>query len=232
MRNKTLLALVALLAFSSLVTAQIPTYDKAKHYQLRSMETGPWEFHPPGWYYSWWTKDGKFLWIWDVSWKLPGLGIHDKGPAGIGGGDQYVRRYSPNSTRRALMLIQAKQTKKKYEATTASIKEVSKRELLDATDRTVDIVYQDYALLYDKLNLLMFKKIAEYRKIVGSDEQLLNYITEHNKIRQTIDYMRHNYVKNVDRQKVYSSELKKLEALIIRCNNVIKVHYMYNVLVS
>lgn len=34
--------------------------------------------------------------IWFVEIKLPGLGIHDRGPAGIGGGDKYVSRYSPN----------------------------------------------------------------------------------------------------------------------------------------
>ena len=51
--------LVALISLD--MVAQVPIYDEAKHYQLRSMETGPWEFSPRSWYYSWWSKDMKLL---------------------------------------------------------------------------------------------------------------------------------------------------------------------------
>lgn len=226
MKRGTLL-LFMMLAFASNSFAQMPVYDKAKHYQLRSMETGPWEFHPPGWYYSWWTKHGRFLW-WDVKWRLPGLGVHDNGPAGIGGGDKYVTKYSPNKTRRAIMLVQAQMSKKKYEAISASIKEVHQREMLDVADRSLDIVYKDYDPMFVKLNILMQKKILEYRNMIGVDDQLSEFILEYNKIKDSIEFMRKNYVKNVDRQKSYLSELKNLEKLIVKCNNVLKAHYFIN----
>lgn len=227
MMKKFVLIIIAMVAFSSHSFAQLPVYDKAKHYQLRSMETGPWKFWPEGWYYSWWYKDMHFLW-WDWKQKLPGLGIHDNGPAGIGGGDKYVTRYSPNKTRRAIMLVQAKMSKKRYEAITASIKEIHNREMLDVADRSVDIVYKDYDPLFAKLDVLMHKKILEYRKTIGVDNQLSEFILEHNKIKDSIAYMRKSYVKNVDRQKIYLSELKNLENLIVKCNNVLKVRYFTN----
>lgn len=226
--KKIILFLFLFIALVDTVSAQavLPSYDKAKHYQLRSMETGPWEFHPPGWYYSWWSKDGKILW-WDVKWRLPGLGIHDNGPAGIGGGDKYVTRFSPNRTQRAIMLVQAKQSKAKYENITASISEIHKRELLEVSDRTIDIVYSDYENIFLKLNTLMFKKIIEYKRMIGLDDQLRSIILEHNKIKESISYTRKSYVRNIDKKRVYLSELKKLEQLIIKCNRILSAHYSF-----
>lgn len=229
--KKVLLCFIALFALCEFSSAQavMPSYDKAKHYQLRSMETGPWKFHPPGWYYSWWTKEGKILW-WDVKWRLPGLGIHDNGPAGIGGGDKYVTRYSPNKTRRALMLVQANLSKKKYEAMTTSISEIHKRELLNIADRSIDIVYNDYEEIFNKLHSLMYRKLIEYRRMVGLDETLQILIIEHRKIVESVTYMKKSYVKNVDRQKVYIAQMKKLEELILKCNKLLETHHIFNTL--
>lgn len=126
------------------------------------------------------------------------------------------------------MLVQAKMSKSKYEAITASIKDVHKREMLDVADRSVDIVYKDYDPMFVKLNILMQQKILEYRKTIGVDSQLSEFILEYKKIKDSITYMRKNYVKNVDRQKSYLSELKNLESLIVKCNNVLKARYFMN----
>lgn len=216
------------LSFTSLLTvsAQMPVYDKSKHYQLRSMEVGPWEFHPPGWYYSWWTKDGKFLWIWDVKWRLPGLGLHDNGPAGIGiGGDNYVSHYKPNTVQRGIMLVQAKQVRQKYEEVTAKISEIHKRELANIADRTVDIVKQDVDPTFNKLSLLFSQRMLEYVRLRGRDETYTVLMLEKQKIEEAKEYMHSNYVRNADRQKAYSSQLKKLEELIVKVNHILKIEY-------
>lgn len=208
------------------VKAQMPVYDKAKHYQLRSMENGPWEFHPPGWYYSWWTKDGKFLWIWDVKWHLPGLGIHDRGPAGVGG-DNYVTRYKPNATQRALMLVTAKKTREKSAEVTASIEEVHKRELLNIADRTVDVVKGNIDPVFAKLNTIFARQLVEYAQLRGHDETFTGLVLEQQKIKETIDYMHSNYVRNADRQKAYSLQLKEMENLVAKTNRILKTEYAY-----
>ena len=167
--------------------AQIPVYDKSKHYQLRSMETGPWAFSPPGWYYSWWSKDVKILWglINFGSVRLPGLGIHDNGPAGIGGGDKYVTRFGPNAQQRATMLLTAKQTRKKYEDITAKIEEVHKRELANIADRSFDIVYGEIKPVFAKLEVIFAKQMIEYRNLIGVDEAFNGFVLEEQKIKDS-----------------------------------------------
>lgn len=58
-----------------------------KHYrnQLASMEYKQWKFSPEYYYKSWYNE--KILFI---TTKVPGLGLHDNGPGGIGGGDNYI----------------------------------------------------------------------------------------------------------------------------------------------
>lgn len=217
MMKRFVLILLAMIAFSSISSAQILVYDKAKHYQLRSMETGPWEFHPSWWYYFLHKKYSGASLYWKWAWFNSRFEVKFT-----------PKRYQPNKTRRAIMLVQAKMSKSKYEAITASIKDVHKREMLDVADRSVDIVYNDYDPMFVKLNILMQQKILEYRKLIGVDSQLSEFILEHKKIKDSITYMRKNYVKNVDRQKSYLSELKNLESLIVKCNNVLKARYFIN----
>lgn len=230
---KRAILILAVCAFigSSKLSAQVvtPIYDKSKHYQLRSMETGPWEFWPEGWYYSWWHKNMHFLW-WNWSQKLPGLGIHDRGPAGIGGGDKYVRNYAPNSRLRASMLLTAKLSKKEYESITKQVSNVHKRELANIADRSVDIVQTDYKKIFYKLEILIAKYIIEYRNEIGSDELLKEFITEHQKIKKSIEMMHTSYVTNIDRQRVYLEQLKKLEELIMKCRSCLETNQMFNVL--
>ena len=231
MKRTIALVIIGLFCTSRLIAQGLPmpVYDKAKHYQLRSMETGPWRFWPEGWYYSWWHKDMHFLW-WNWSVKLPGLGIHDRGPAGIGGGDNYVRNYAPNYKLRASMLLTAQLSKKQYKAITEKISNVHKRELVNIADRKTDIVYTDYKKLFQKLDALMVKNIIVYRREIGNDDTLLEFITEHKKIKHSIEMIHNSYVTNIDRQKVYMEQLKKLEELISKCLSCLQTNHMFNAL--
>lgn len=224
--------LLVLVSFD--MVAQVPIYDEAKHYQFRSMETGPWEFTPKSWYYSWWYKDVEIFWGL-VKWKkvkLPGLGIHDNGPAGLGGADHYVTRYSPNQTRRVLMLAQAKMVKKQTEKVADKIKEVQKREALSIADRSVDMVWGDYAPSFAKLEIIYTRRLGEYRKAFGRNEAYRAIRLEHQKIYDALNYMRKNYVTNIDRKKVYSQQLKLFEQLIQKMNLSIEMHLSYQELKS
>lgn len=54
--------------------------------QVASMEYKQWKFTPRAYYYSWDYKR-----VLGIKIPIPGLGVHDNGPAGIGiGGDNYV----------------------------------------------------------------------------------------------------------------------------------------------
>lgn len=199
--------------------AQIPVYDKAKHYQLRSMETGPWDFHPVWWYYWMHRKysGAKSRWQWRGFKSGWVVSFNDN-------------LYSPNYKVRALSIIEAAKTRKEFEKITESMTKVRNRELANIADRKADIVQKDYTALFQKLNLLMAKYIVEYRNIIGQDEQLLEIITEHKKIQDNISYIKKAYVTNIDREKVYMQELKNLENLVIRCSDAVELYYMFNII--
>ena len=63
--------------------------DDDLYKQIASMEYKSWGFSPKWYYYSWYRESIKVLGV-TISWDEPGLGVHDDGPAGIGGGDSYV----------------------------------------------------------------------------------------------------------------------------------------------
>lgn len=221
--------LVAL--FSLELAAQVPVYDEAKYYQFRSMETGPWEFRPKEWYYSWWYKHVSFLGF-EGDLKLPGLGVHDNGLAGIGGADHYVSRYNPNQTRRVLMLAQAKMVKDQTQRAADKIKKVQQRETLAIADRTVDLVWEHHKPSFARLEIIYRARLKEYRRTFGQNDAYRVILLEHQKIRDAVNYMRKNYVKNIDREKVYSQQLVKFEQLIRRINRSVQVQLSYQELES
>lgn len=57
--------------------------------QIASMEYKSWGFTPKWYYYSWYKKKID-LGLFSITVDAIGLGIHDDGPGGIGGGDSYV----------------------------------------------------------------------------------------------------------------------------------------------
>jgi hypothetical protein len=78
--KKFILITVFLLFYHSGFTQYIVN-DENKINQLKSIEYMQWKLTPKWYYYSWYTED-----VLGVPILLPGLGIHDKGILGVGGG--------------------------------------------------------------------------------------------------------------------------------------------------
>ena len=217
--------LLSVLLFPAVLSAQIarPVKSGSMYKQLRSMETGPWEFSPEGWYYSWFKKtiikEGNFIGIKipEVKITLPGAGIHDRGPAGTGIiGDGYVRKYKPNAQARAKMLALAELSRKQYETVAEYHKKIGDRELLDAADRKVDLAIRVYkgriSLLKDNIRSMCSTLTA----LSSSSEEyalVAHYTGILSRIEESITTISKAYITNADRSKAYLKEIENLKKL-------------------
>ena len=208
-----------LFLFPTVLLAQLvrPIQSESMYKQLRSMETGPWEFAPDHYYYSWVTRSRKLLFV-EWTWKEPGFGWHDRGPAGIGWGDGYVNKYKPNAQVRAKMLAFTEITRKQYEAVAELHKKVGERELVDATDRKVNLAIRVYESRIQMLKDNIRSQCQALREIKGggyaSAKDLEGfYLRQLARIEENIDMIGKSYVKNSERSSAYLKEIKNLIAL-------------------
>lgn len=208
-----------LFLFPTVLLAQLvrPIQSESMYKQLRSMETGPWEFAPDHYYYSWVTRSRKLLFV-EWTWKEPGFGWHDRGPAGIGWGDGYVNKYKPNAQVRAKMLAFTEITRKQYEAVAELHKKVGERELVDATDRRVNLAIRVYESRIQMLKDNIRSQCQALREVKGggyaSAKDLEGfYLRQLARIEENIDMIGKSYVKNSERSSAYLKEIKNLIAL-------------------
>lgn len=208
-----------LFLFPAVLPAQLarPVQSESMYKQLRSMETGPWEFAPDHYYYSWVTRSRKLLFV-EWTWKEPGFGWHDRGPAGIGWGDGYVNKYKPNAQVRAKMLAFTEITRKQYEAVAELHKKVGERELVDATDRKVNLAIRVYESRIQMLKENIRSQCKALREVKGggyaSAKDLEGfYLRQLSRIEENIDMISKSYVKNSERSSAYLKEIKNLIAL-------------------
>lgn len=208
-----------LFLFPTVLLAQLvrPIQSESMYKQLRSMETGPWEFAPDHYYYSWVTRSRKLLFV-EWTWKEPGFGWHDRGPAGIGWGDGYVNKYKPNAQVRAKMLAFTEITRKQYEAVAELHKKVGERELVDATDRRVNLAIRVYESRIQMLKDNIRSQCEALREVKGggyaSAKDLEGfYLRQLARIEENIDMIGKSYVKNSERSSAYLKEIKNLIAL-------------------
>lgn len=208
-----------LFLFPTVLLAQLvrPIQSESMYKQLRSMETGPWEFAPDHYYYSWVTRSRKLLFV-EWTWKEPGFGWHDRGPAGIGWGDGYVNKYKPNAQVRAKMLAFTEITRKQYEAVAELHKKVGDRELVDATDRRVNLAIRVYESRIQMLKDNIRSQCQALREVKGggyaSAKDLEGfYLRQLARIEENIDMIGKSYVKNSERSSAYLKEIKNLIAL-------------------
>lgn len=208
-----------LFLFPTVLLAQLvrPIQSESMYKQLRSMETGPWEFAPDHYYYSWVTRSRKLLFV-EWTWKEPGFGWHDRGPAGIGWGDGYVNKYKPNAQVRAKMLAFTEITRKQYEAVAELHKKVGERELVDATDRRVNLAIRVYESRILMLKDNIRSQCQALREVKGggyaSAKDLEGfYLRQLARIEENIDMIGKSYVKNSERSSAYLKEIKNLIAL-------------------
>jgi hypothetical protein len=208
-----------LFLFPTVLLAQLvrPIQSESMYKQLRSMETGPWEFAPDHYYYSWVTRSRKLLFV-EWTWKEPGFGWHDRGPAGIGWGDGYVNKYKPNAQVRAKMLAFTEITRKQYEAVAELHKKVGDRELVDATDRKVNLAIRVYESRIQMLKDNIRSQCQALREVKGggyaSAKDLEGfYLRQLSRIEENIDMIGKSYVRNSERSSAYLKEIKNLIAL-------------------
>jgi len=233
-----LFTLLAALLFPAVLSAQFvrPVKSESMYKQLRSMETGPWEFSPEGWYYSWFKKtiikEGKliFIKIPEVKITLPGAGIHDRGPAGTGIiGDGYVRKYKPNAKVRAQMLALAEISRKQYEAVAEYHKKIGERELLDATDRKIDISIKVYEGKITSLKgniRALCSTLRSYSSPAATS--LAEYYTGRlARIEESLKIIGKSYIRNSERSEAYLNEINQLSSL--RRQVLSSCHRLYGV---
>lgn len=207
-----------LFLFPTVLLSQLvrPIQSESMYKQLRSMETGPWEFAPDHYYYSWVTRSRKLLFV-EWTWKEPGFGWHDRGPAGIGWGDGYVNKYKPNAQVRAKMLAFTEITRKQYEAVAELHKKVGERELVDATDRKVNLAIRVYESRIQMLKDNIRSQCQALREVKGGYASAKDlegfYLRQLARIEENIDMIGKSYVKNSERSSAYLKEIKNLIAL-------------------
>jgi hypothetical protein len=208
--------------------AQNPVKDNNKINQLKSMEFMQWKFTPEEYYYSWYKQ--KVLW-WTV--KLPGLGIHDKGIGGIGGGDNYVNKYGNNIKQYtpaiASVVLQRQEAKKQEEET----KIVYNQELAKFADREVDYAYTLTASRRNELKNEFIQLLMKY----ASDNSFSNerekncktLVFEYDRILANVKIINESHMSNATKREAYlecEQELVELIALVTRLsnlNNVLKL---------
>lgn len=231
MKPIALFSLLFFLSFPSFSQIVRPIQSESMYKQIRSMEDGPWEFAPEGWYYSWYMKKFKIGFI-SFKTKVPGAGAHDRGPAGVGLiGDGYVRKYKPSGQVRAKMIALAEITRKQYEAVAEKYTDMGKREALDATDRKIDVAIQVYSSRFSTMynNIQTLCNIYEKYAGVGASQVFRD---EKERIKDNISYISKSYSRNAERSKAYLKELKNLEKLSQQinsaCNRAYVKHYTSN----
>lgn len=189
-----------------------PIESESMYKQLRSMEDGPWEFAPDAYYYSWVRRSDRIGFI-KWSWDVPGLGVHDRGFAGSGVlGDRYVSKYKPSGQVRAKMIALTELSRKYYESIAEKYKDIGERELIDATDRQVNLaikLYEDrIKTMYSNIKLLS-NLHDQYRGV----KQTLIFRDELARIQSNISLIGKSYIRNAERTQAYLKELNNLERL-------------------
>lgn len=139
---RKILLLIAVLALSLTVSAQVIQHDKDKEKQILSMEAAHWDFSPD-WYYYFTHKDysGAYLkWKWSgfkSGWRVKFQETRSN-----------VRTVAP----RRLVQIEAQKAKAKVvEKEREQIKKLNDEEIARSVDRNVDLVYGKYAGYFSDL---------------------------------------------------------------------------------
>lgn len=180
--------------------------DSHNRNQVASMEYLQWSFTPKGYYYSWVKKK-----IWPgITIKIPGAGVHDRGPAGIGfPGDRYVsERWRQMSPLRAGAVALAISEKKQVDKLKDRWMEIMKRDMLVQADKTLDLgkLIED-----DRIGELK-SKIAQMASSLPAPESE-RIMAEYERIVQNIRIIHKAFIPNADKIVGYRQQMMKLEKL-------------------
>lgn len=201
--NRTLILLLILIGAATEATGQTYINDKAKTYQLRSMETGKWEFHP-GLYYITLHKSysGGYWKFLNIRWDVKKSNVGQIAPL------------------RAEEVVLENQSAQRVQHQIDSIKPLFDEETLRSAERMIDGIYVQYESKFKEA----FYSIDEYTTIANDKsggsllEDALRIIDEKELLQTEIDYIHetgiHKQMEQAKRQLAYEEVLKKLQKLL------------------
>lgn len=194
--------------------AQTPVYDSQKDKQWKSMENGPWDFDPSGWYYLLYKNysGAYFNWAW--------LGSKVK----FKESKSNVKRIMP--VRVSAELVQQEKVKQ-VEEEEAYIKDLHDEELVREADRQVDLMYSQYKDDFNDMQDQIEEGLA-YCQTKSKGQlalQIKDLTLEDEIICEGIAYIHKTGVgyelENSKRQKAYLEFKDKMENLLERVANLV-----------
>lgn len=204
-------AFCAAFSFCADICAQTAKYDPHRYNQIASMEFKQWHFTPERYYYSWYDQKIN-LGLFSITVRLPGLGKHDNGFAGIGfGGDGYVNeRWRQMTPLRGATYVEAALEEKERAETTHQWKGLAIADGMELADNMADLtgaqssVRARYSKCKDRLS-----KLVPYL----SDSEVARAEDQLQLIKETIDDISNSGMGSVRREKGYKTCRRQLEAL-------------------
>lgn len=196
--------MAALLAGCVPLMAQKKVSHKDNQYQLASMEFKQWKFRPKEYYYSWYSG---FLGL-----KIPGAGIHDRGPAGAGIiGDNYVNEdWRQMSRLRAATLAEATTERKDRKATNRQWDDLLTKDAIELSDGLIDITGSESSIRS------RYGKCRDFLAEIAGDltsEDAARAEDELQLIRETIDDIAGSGMGAARREKGYAALRRQLEQM-------------------
>lgn len=181
--------------------------DEHNYNQWASMEFKQWKFTPKPYYYSWYTVK-----VFGISIRLPGLGIHDNGPAGIGAvGDHYVdERWRQMAPLRLASVAEHKLETEQNGKESENWNDVYKDDLLTIADRTVDAAYSVTRERRDGL----ISDADGYATLIEGDYEKERIREEKERILSNVNAIRGANMENAKKVAAYEKESDNLERLV------------------
>lgn len=219
MKRKMILVLTAATMCMQHMYAQ---HDKDNYNQWASMEYKQWKFTPESYYYSWYKKKID-LGLFSIKIDVPGLGVHDDGPGGIGiGGDNYVNESwrqmdGLRSGATVTHLIESSYSRQEDEHWNT----VYKEDLATIADRSLEVSYSMTAGTRDRLKEQITDNLSAM-----NDNTADNFRLEYDRILDNISNIRNAHMDNAKKIVAYEKENRALEKLAVLTGKVAKIQLM------
>ena len=212
------------LLLPTVLLAQVPTRDKQKEHQIRSMEQGHWDFSPDWWYWAFHKKYSGAYTRWEWHGLKSGLRVHfDEGRSN-------VKTVGP---RREAQLATQLLKEKIVETERKKIEELNKEEVARAADRNVDLVYGKYKALFSDMQASITEGLTYCLvKSKGKMEKSIKELTDRNEvITSNVAYLRRVGVgyelENVKREKGFAQAKKDMEELVKKVASLARLAKAY-----
>ena len=221
--KRPILIMLAMI-FPMVLPAQVPTRDKQKEYQIRSMEQGHWDFSPDWWYWAFHKNYSGAYTKWEWHGFKSGLRVHfDEGRSN-------VKTVGP---RREAQLATQLLKEKIVETERKKIEELNKEEVGRAADRNVDLVYGKYKALFSDMQASITEGLTYCLvKSKGKMEKSIKELTDRNEvIISNVAYLRRVGVgyelENVKREKGFAQAKKDMEELVKKVASLARLAKAY-----